>query len=313
MKNQAWRRQPAAYPAQGTLQPRITDVDAWQHLNNVAQIGLHAELLQHWLQAHLGPDLWRSTTPQLALLASATDFLAEAHYPAPLATGTRLMGVDGSGFQVGTALFQHGHCTGLHQATLAVWADGRPAPLPADLADRLHALLAAQPALDEAGAEPPAPPAAAAPVASMAPTPAMPAHPDAWPWQLAMPARFADADPRGQTSDHTLARCIEQARVQFLTKVFGPERVAAQVGFMVAHVALRWHWRRPIPATWQLGTGVQRVGERSMAVRSALFDGADCLAESTSVMVVIDHASRRPAALPEASRAALAPYLLPGA
>jgi hypothetical protein len=104
---------------------------------------------------------------------------------------------------------------------------------------------------------------------AVAPTPAMPAHPDAWPWQLAMPARFADADPRGQTSDHTLARCIEQARVQFLTKVFGPERVAAQVGFMVAHVALRWHWRRPIPATWQLGTGVQRVGERSMVAESA--------------------------------------------
>lgn len=307
MKTQAWRRQHAAYPLQATLQPRVTDVDAWQHLNNVAQISLHSELLQQWLQAQLGPDLWRSTTPQLALLASATDFLAEAHYPAPLASGTRLLGVDAGGFQIGTALFQHGHCVGLHQATLAVWADGRPAALPAELADRLHAALAAQPALADG------PTAAGATTAAAAPAPAMPPHPGAWPWQLAMPARFADADPRGQTSDHTLARCVEQGRVQFLTQVFGPERVAAQVGFMVAHVALRWHWRRPIPATWQLGTGVQRVGERSMAVRSALFDGADCLADATSVMVVIDHASRRPAALPDASRAALAPYLLPGA
>ena len=307
MKTQAWRRQHAAYPLQATLQPRVTDVDAWQHLKNVAQISLLSELLQQWLQAQLGPDLWRSTTPQLALLASATDFLAEAHYPAPLASGTRLLGVDAGGFQIGTVLFQHDHCVGLHQATLAVWADGRPAALPAELADRLHAALAAQPALADG------PTAAGATTAAAAPAPAMPPHPGAWPWQLAMPARFADADPRGQTSDHTLARCVEQGRVQFLTQVFGPERVAAQVGFMVAHVALRWHWRRPIPATWQLGTGVQRVGERSMAVRSALFDGADCLADATSVMVVIDHASRRPAALPDASRAALAPYLLPGA
>ena len=57
MKTQAWRRQPAAYPAQGSLQPRITDVDLWQHLNNVAQIGLHGELLQQWMQAHLGDRL----------------------------------------------------------------------------------------------------------------------------------------------------------------------------------------------------------------------------------------------------------------
>ncbi len=306
MKTQAWRRQHAAYPEQGSLQPRITDVDLWQHLNNVAQIGLHGELLQQWLQAHLGDRLWRSSTPLLALQASATDFLAEAHYPAPLATGVRLLGVDAGGFQLGTALFQHGHCTGLHQASLGVWADGQPAPLPADMAGLLQAALAAQPPLPDA-------PAPTATASGTTPADPLPPHPDAWPWQLAVTARFGDADARGQTSDHTLARCVEQGRVQFLTKVFGTERRASPVGFMVAHVALRWRTRRPMPVAWHLGTGVSRIGERSISVRTALFDGADCLADATSVMVVIDHASRRPAALPDPSRAALAPYLLPEA
>jgi acyl-CoA thioester hydrolase len=308
MKNQAWRRQHAAYPMQGTLQPRITDVDLWQHLNNVAQIGMHFELQQQWLQVMLGDRLWRSSTPQLALRAGATDFLAEAHYPAPLATGVRLLGVDAQGLQLGTALFQHGHCVGLHQATLGLWADGLPAPLPDELAARAQAALAAQPPLEHAQ-----PPRADAPAPAALPALATPPHPDAWPWQLAVTARFGDADARGQTSDHTLARCVEQGRVQFLTRVFGAQRLASPVGFMVAHVALRWHHRRPIPSAWQLGTGVQRVGERSISVATALFDGADCLAEATSVMVVIDHATRRPTALPSASRAALAPYLLPGA
>jgi len=311
MKNDAWRRSAAAYPQQGLLQPRLTDVDRWQHLNNVAQIGLHGELLQQWLQATLGDDLWRSDAPQLALRSSATDFLAEAHYPAPLATGVRLLGVDAAGLHLGTALFQHGACVGLHQATLGMWADGHPLPLPADLAARVQAAAAAQPPLADSApaAEPPKLAAGLPPDHATG----LPPHPDTWPWQLTVPARFADADARGQTSDHTLARCVEQGRVQFLTRVFGAQRLAAPVGFMVAHVALQWHQRRHAPAAWQMGTGVQRVGARSLAVRTALFDGADCLAEATSVMVVIDHASRRPAALPDAARAVLAPYVLPGA
>lgn len=303
MKNEAWRRNAAAYPQQGTLQPRITDVDHWQHLNNVAQIGLHGELLQQWLLATLGADVWRGEAPQLAMRANATDFLAEAQYPAPLATGVRLLGVEAAGFTLGTALFQHGHCTGLHQATLGVWQDGRPAALTPELRATLQATLDAQPPLV----------GAPAPGVMAEATGPLPPHPDHWPAQITITARFADADARGQTSDFTLARCVEQGRVQFLSQVFGAHRLAEPVGFMVAHVALHWRLRRAAPARWQIATGVQRVGARSLVVTSAVFDGADCLAEGTSVMVVIDHATRRPAALQDTARVRLAPYLLPGA
>jgi acyl-CoA thioester hydrolase len=303
MKHDAWRRQSAAYPTQGTLQPRFNDVDMWQHLNNVAQIGLHGELLQQWLHAHLGPEPWRRTAPKLVVQANATDFLAEAHYPAPLATGVRLMGADDQRFTLATGLFQHGHCTGLHQATLGALDGDRAVPLPADWQAALQAAAAVQPPLPGATGE-----AAGAPdtLSDMA----TPLHPDQWPWQITLGSRFADADGQGHASDFTLARCAEQGRVQFLTKVFGDGRRSAPVGFMVAHVALRWHRRSVPPAAWQLGIGVSKIGERSLVVASALFDGAACVGTSTSVMVVIDHATRRPAALSAEARALLAPFQL---
>jgi acyl-CoA thioester hydrolase len=303
MKHQPWRRDAAAYPTQGTLQPRFTDVDLWQHLNNVAQIGLHGELLQQWLHAHLGSDPWRRPSPKLVLQANATDFLAEAHYPAPLATGTRLLGCDDHRLTLATALFQHGHCTGLHQATLGAFDGDTAVPLPADWRAALQAAAAQQPPLPDASDGAP----------DALPDLPAPPHPDLWPWQITLGARFADADGQGHASDFTLARCAEQGRVQFLTQVFGDGRRSAPVGFMVAHVALRWHRRRlppTPPQAWQLGIGVSKVGERSLSVASALFDGADCLATSSSVMVVIDHTTRRPAALSAEARALLAPYLV---
>ena len=38
MKHDAWRRQPETYPFSGEILPRYTDVDLWQHLNNVALV-----------------------------------------------------------------------------------------------------------------------------------------------------------------------------------------------------------------------------------------------------------------------------------
>ena len=129
MRQDAWRRDAASYPLRGELQPRYTDVDVWQHLNNGALISMHGEAVQQKLRSVFGPAAWRQREPALACARNATDFLSEAHYPAPVQWGARVLGADASGLRVATALFQHGHCVGLHEATLTGWSGGQAAGL----------------------------------------------------------------------------------------------------------------------------------------------------------------------------------------
>ena len=299
MKMDAWRREPSSYTLQGELMPRYIDVDLWQHLNNAALISMHGENCQRWLRGVVGARVWRQAKPAIATLACATDFLAEGQYPEPLATGTRLLGFDAESFRLGSALFQNGSCIGLHEATLAVWDKGRPLALPAAVIDALQAAAAQQdglPALDRA--------APASPVPGPAPTIGD------LPWRMALSSRFSDSDARSQTSDASIARYAEQTRVEFLTEAFGDMRRASTTGFIVGHVAARWLERSRPAAEWQTGCGVTRLGERSITVRGALFDGEVCHAVYDTVMVVIDRETRRSAALPDDTRALLETYRL---
>ncbi len=301
MKKDAWRRQPSSYTLQSELMPRYTDVDLWQHLNNAALISMHGENCQRWLRGVFGTSVWRQAKPAIATLACATDFLAEGQYPEPLTTGTRLLGFDADSFRLASALFQNGSCVGLHDATLAVWDQGQPLALPSAVIDALQAAAAQQnglPALDRAAPEAPVP----------GPIPTI----NDLPWRMSLSSRFSDSDARSQTSDASVARYAEQARVEFLTQVFGDIRRASTTGFIVGHVAARWLRRSRPAADWQTGCGVTRLGDRSITVRGALFDGDVCHAVYDTVMVVIDRETRRSAALPDDTRALLETYRLRG-
>jgi len=293
MRHDAWRRDPASYPLRGELLPRYTDVDIWQHLNNTALISMHGEAVQHALRSVMGPQAWRSGEPVLACAANATDFLAEGQYPAPITWGARLLGVDADGLRIATALFQGGQCIGLHGATFVGWHDGRGVGLePA----RVQALRAAGvPAVDPS--EPRNAPASGH------------AAPDLGQltWHTSTGLRFGDQDARRLASDTWLARCAEQIRVEFLNQVFGGQRQMLG-GMMVAHVSLHWIARGTPGVRWDCGCAVAHVGERSLAVRGAMFEAGRCVATCDAVMVAIERESRRSAPLSDAARALLEPF-----
>lgn len=296
MRHDAWRRDPASYPLRGELLPRYTDVDVWQHLNNTALIAMHGEALQHALRDLLGAHAWRRGEPAIACAASATDFLAEGQYPQPLDWGARVLRIDAGGLHLASALFQHGACVGLHGCSLAGWAGGAIAGLGTETLATLRA--AAVPGVE--AADPLAAPAVAA-----APEP----DPEHFPWRTTLATRFGDADARRLASDHCLARFAEQVRVEFLGGVFDA-RTRELGGMLVAHVGLRWLHRAAPGPRWEAGCGVAHVGERSIAVRAAMYDAGRCVAVAESVMVTIDPASRRSAPLSEGARAALARFRL---
>ncbi len=305
MRHDAWRRDAASYPLRGEMLPRYTDVAVWQHLNNTALITIQGESVQQGLRSVLGPDAWRDSMPVLGCVSHATDFLAEAYYPGPLAWGAKVLGVDAGGLRIAAALFQKDQCVGLHEATISGWADGAVVGLGAE---QMAALRTAQ----VPGADAMAPAGAAA--RQGAATSAGHGHGHAptlehFPWRRTEAIRFGDSDARRLASDNWLARCAEQMRVEFMNHLYGPQR-RVRGGMMVAHVGLRW-LRRAAPGTeWQLGCGVAHVGERSVAVRGAMFEAGRCLAVCDSVMVAIDHGSRRSAQITDEARAAMEPYRL---
>ncbi|HPU53469.1 MAG TPA: hypothetical protein PK359_18055 [Burkholderiaceae bacterium] len=294
MRRDAWRLQRESYPLKGECQPRYTDVDIWQHLNNAALISMHGEAMQQALRSVLGPESWRTGVPAPACAALATDFLAEGQYPGPLTWGARVMGWEAAGLRVASALFQNGRCIGLHEATVCGWEDGRPAGLGDEAATALRAA-------DVPGADSAASPPTEQPRTASALT--------AFPWLTTLPARFADSDARRLASDQWLARCAEQVRVEFLDQVLSG-RPRGVGGMMVAHVGLRWHRRVAPGAQAEAGCGVAHLGERSVALRTSIIDRDQCVATCESVMVSIDTTTRRSAALPEGIRDRLLPFRL---
>jgi acyl-CoA thioester hydrolase len=312
MQHDAWRRQPESYPFRGEVLPRYTDVDLWQHLNNVALISLHIESVQRLLLDVADDAAWRAGPAPIGPETTSTDFIAEAYYPTPLTAAARITHVSERDIGIASALFQKGHCVGLHQSRVVSWApNGQPVPMAADLRAAFARRMAAQRSLPpggepESGHKParshPGDAAGGAPADSLHVLPRRPAD---FPAHDLLASRFGDHDATGRASDQALGRMAEQGRVNLLTALMGPERLASRVGFMVAHVSLRWLRRGRAPAAWNVGSGVLRSGDRSITIRAQLGDGDECHAVCDSVMVAIDREAQQSIRLPDDLRAAV--------
>ncbi len=135
MRDDAWRRDLAAYPWSTEVQTRFGDMDFNAHLNNVAIAQLYEEGRVRFNQ-HLR-DRYVIGRPRFVVVRVAIDYLEEARYPAAVTLAAGTLEVGRSSWRIGLALFQAGACLGLCDSVLVHRGDGGPTPLP----DALRAAL----------------------------------------------------------------------------------------------------------------------------------------------------------------------------
>ncbi|GAA5234951.1 hypothetical protein FOZ76_22165 [Verticiella sediminum] len=288
MRNEEWRRDPAAYETRQELATRYADIDRWRHVNNVAASGLHQEARMHWLRQRVGPDAWYSDGVLLRPAVIATDFLGEGRYPGAIVAAALCTQADDQTLGMASALFQNGACIGQQQTWLQGWCNGEPVPLPAAVRQGAagafaHPATATDPAV-------------------------APAEHGPLPWSLSLMSRFGDADGDDVMGDLAVARLMEQARVTALRRAapaFHEGIVESGLGIVVAHTTVRHlQYRRVVPE-FDARIGMVRVGSSSFTVRTALYRRDACIAVADSVLVIVDRKAMRAASLPERSRDAL--------
>ena len=131
-----------SYPVVGEIAARYGDMDANGHLNNLALESLH-ENARATMNRDLLPSAYDVTRRRIRLVTSqnTVHFLAEAHWPATIATGAGVGRIGRTSYVASTALFISGSCIGVCDTVLVALGDDGPVPLPDEFRAALQTVL----------------------------------------------------------------------------------------------------------------------------------------------------------------------------
>ena len=117
-----------------------------------------------------------------------------------------------------------------------------------------------------------------------------------YPYRLSDNVRFGDLDPNQHVNNAVYATYFETGRV---TLMKSPEYGLTPPGLAWIMVRLDIHFRAELhwPNTIELGLGVVKLGRTSVTFEQVVFSQGKCIASATSVGVLLDEATRRPAPL----------------
>jgi acyl-CoA thioester hydrolase len=133
---------------------------------------------------------------------------------------------------------------------------------------------------------------------------------DAYPARIVERLRYGDTDRQGHVNNAVYATLFESGRVALL---FDPDAPLAPPGTQFVIVKLTIEFRRELlwPGDVDIGTGVTRVGGKSVGVEQALYRDGSVAASAESVLAIMDERTRRAIVIPDDTRTALTRWRLP--
>ncbi|NUB06196.1 acyl-CoA thioesterase [Azospirillum sp. Vi22] len=134
-----------------------------------------------------------------------------------------------------------------------------------------------------------------------------PTRPDLYRFWIAEHVRFADLDALGHVNNNAIGVYFEQSRVS-LVHDCGGFRGEAPWTVVLARSVIDYKAELRFPADIRVGARVAKVGNTSVILGAAIFDGDRCIALQEAVCVIVDKDSHRPIPVPADLRDALARY-----
>ena len=130
-----------------------------------------------------------------------------------------------------------------------------------------------------------------------------------------MRVRFAECDPQGIVFNARYLEYFDVAMTEIWREAIGPyEQATAEAGvdLVVAEAGIRYLDSLRFDDVFELRASVARIGTTSMTTAIAVVRDGAVVAEGELRHVFVDREGQRPLPIPDAVRAAFAPYLNAG-
>lgn len=130
-----------SYPVISEVQARYGDMDANAHLNNLALESMHENARATMNRGLLAEAYRPGGRYRLVTSQNAVHFLAEAHWPATIATGAGVGRIGRTSYIASTGLFLGGTCIGVCDTVLVLLDADGPTPIPDGFRSALERVL----------------------------------------------------------------------------------------------------------------------------------------------------------------------------